>query len=246
MISNHFLKNLLGVLFFLPVLSLAQQSPQDTSFVASSIRQAKKIYTQNIQGQAHLYNGSDYKEYNQIDDEHPYFISDDWVLGTVEYYGEHFDNVPLLYDISSDLVITENYYSSNKMQLVNELLKAFTIQEHKFVRLDRNASKNLNIKTGFYEMLYDGRLKVYSRITKTLQERISVSKIEAEFDQKTRYFMYKNEVFYEVSSKASVLQVLGDKKHELKRFVKSNHIRFKKNKKNAIVAMANYYEELNR
>jgi hypothetical protein len=246
MMSNHLLKVFLLPLLFIYTYSFAQRPEPDTLFLTSAITNAKKLYVETINGQARLYNGSDYLEYKPVEAEHPYFTSDDWVLSTVEYAGEYFSNVPILYDINTDQVITEHYYSNNKMVLTKELLSSFTFQNRLFVRLDKNSSKNFTLKTGFYELLYNGQTKAYSRRTKDIQKRISADKYDVSFDEKTRYYIYKNESYYEVSSKASMLQLFSDKKHELKRLLKEDHIRFKTDKEKAIVAILKYYEGINR
>jgi hypothetical protein len=246
MMAKPFQKKILSVLLlFLPVLSFAQLLQQDTLFIATSVQQVKKIYSQTIQGQARLYNGSDYLEYKPVGDEHPYYFSDDWVLSTVEYDGERFEKVPILYDISNDKLVTEHYYTSNKMQLVSELVQTFTVSNHSFVRLNENSSTGISIKTGFYEMLYSGPTAVYAKRTKTREEKISAEKfLEVSFTEKTRYYILKNAVYYGVNSKRSVLQILGDRKKELKHFIKEKHIRFKKDEEKALVDLVHYYDSL--
>ena len=244
--TNHFLKVFLRILIVIPVFSFAQSVQQDTTFLASSIVQAKKIYGYAAQGQAQLYNGTDYADYKSYKDEHPYFISDDWELSTVEYSGEYFENVPILYNISSDKVISEHFYSSNKMQLISELIGSFTFQNRQFVRLTEEPSKASSIKTGFYEVLHNGKTKAYVKRIKVLQEKISSDEHIVSFDEKNRFFIYKNGGYFEVSSKGSILQVFSDKKQELKHFLKENHIRFKSSKEKALIAMTIYYDTITR
>ncbi len=244
--ANHFLKVFLRILIFVPVFSFAQSVQQDTAFLASSIIQTKKIYSHAAQGQAQLYNGTDYADYKSYKDEHPYFISDDWELCKVEYSGESFENVPILYNISTDKVISEHFYSSNKMQLISELIGSFTFQNRKFVRLIEDPSKASTVKTGFYEVLYNGKTKAYAKRIKAFQKTVSFEELIVSFDEKNRYYIYKNDVYFEVSSKGSILQVLSDKKQELKHFLKENHIRFKSDKEKALVAMTTYYDTITR
>jgi hypothetical protein len=236
MMANLFQKKNIPIsLFLLPIFSFAQPVQQDTTFVTSSIQQAKKMYTHAIEGQARLYNGSDYPEYKPVGDEHPYYLSDDWELSTVDYDGERFEKVPVLYDISSDKLVTEHYYTSNKMQLVSELVQAFILSGRSFVRLNENSSKGISIKTGFYEVLYNGPSAIYAKRTKTRDERISSDKL---------LVVSFTDAYYGVSSKGSVLQVLGDKKQELKHFIKEKHIRFKKDEEKALVDITRYYDTL--
>jgi hypothetical protein len=241
---TRLLKTIFPLLLCAPIISFAQSSQQDTTFLFSSVIQAKKMYAQTIQGQARLYNGSDYLEYRQTGEEHPYYLENDWVLSTVQYSGEYFENVPIYYDLTTDKIITEHYYSSNKMQLVSELVSSFTFHDRLFVRLITNESKGISLKTGFYEVLYSGQLMLYAKHMKSYYQRIQFEELVVSFVEKNRYYIYKNNVFYEVSSKSTALHVLSDKGQELKHYLKKNHIKFKSDPETALVAMMKYYDTI--
>src|SRR5437868_11207273 len=96
--------------------------------------------------QSQLLNGSTYIEYKPQKDEHPYFLPE-WYSGSIVYDGEQFDNVALLYDLNADVLVTENIYGANKIQLVSEKVDRFIIEKHLFVLLTGQ-----KIENGFYEL----------------------------------------------------------------------------------------------
>src|SRR5688572_28813982 len=100
-------------------MCFAQQPEPDTAFVAESKKQVSALYTTAIQHQSRLYNGSDYVIYIPRDEEHPYFEVDDWAYGSVEYWNELYENIPLMYDINVDQVITE-HNRGNPIKLLPE------------------------------------------------------------------------------------------------------------------------------
>jgi hypothetical protein len=222
--------------------SLAQaQPPADTLFVRDAVKNTIRFYTTSIQGQTSLYSGSQYREPNRSNnDQHPFFDADDWVTGTVTYDGQFYEGVPLLYDITSDQVVTENYYNADQISLAREKLDAFTIGRHSFEKLSHNTLP----RPGFYQVLYDGESKVIARRQKIIREKITGQTIEIEFDPRYRYFIFKNGAYFPVKSKASVLQVLQDEKPALKQFISKNKIRFKHMREAALHRVAAHYDTL--
>lgn len=220
------------------VLSFGQTFRNDSSFVAEARKNAISRYSTAIGGQSHLFNGSAYSEYVGQQGEHPYFI-DEWIEGSVVYDGEYHTNVPILYDISLDRVIIDNAFSIKKVMLVDEKVEEFTIGEHRFVHL-----RDKRLPKGHYELAYDGNVKVYARHKKTLQTRKVDYSVVNEFESKKNYFIYKNDRFYSVRSKGSVIKVLEDKKKELKKFAKDNKLTFSSDRVRDMARLAKYYDEL--
>jgi hypothetical protein len=220
-------------------ISSGQGFRADTAFVAAAKKNSIALYDKAISAQSHLYNGSAYTEYISQGNEHPYYV-DEWLEGSVTYDGEFHDNVPLLYDISSDRIIVDNPYSIKKVMLVNEKVAAFSIQDHKFVHLVGAA-----VPPGHYEIAYDGKTKVYVRHRKTLQAQTVDYSIVNKFEEKKLYYIYKDGIFHSVKGKGSVLKVLEVKKKELKKFIRDNKLLFTNNRARDISRVAQYYDQLN-
>src|SRR5690349_5471588 len=90
-----------ALLQFLDVsFSYCQEVSIDTTFLSKANKKSIALYEESIKHQSRLFNGSDYVVYLPEKEEHPYFQMDDWVFGTVTYWGETYHNVPLLYDLS--------------------------------------------------------------------------------------------------------------------------------------------------
>lgn len=216
------------------------QLSADTLFVQAAVKNNIKLYTKSIQGQTALYNGSQYKKPNQTGEQHPFFGSEDWVYGRVTYDKLKYDSVPLLYDITSDKVITENYYNGTEIMLVYEKLNQFEISGHNFIKLHHRSLP----KNGFYELVYDGPTMVVARRQKIIRERIVTQSVNIDFDPKSRYFIYKNSSYFPVSGKASALKILEDEKAALKQFISKNKISFKPSPEAALKELAKQYDLL--
>jgi hypothetical protein len=220
---------------------LSQQALLDTSFLAASKKKLVTKYTESIQRQSRLYNGTDYIVYFTKYDEHPYFTSDDWVFGSVLYWGELYENVPLMYDLTIDELITE-HARGNPIRLIAQKIESFKISEHTFVRL-RPDDKN-KIAEGFYDRLYDGMSKVYAKYHKNFRETLEEKEVIPHFDEITRYYVFKDGVLHNVRTKASVLQVFEDRKQELKAFLRKSRLNFKSSRDVAIARAAEFYDSL--
>ena len=229
------------VLVHLQTRSYSQGSSIDTAFLARSKANIVSIYAASIQQQSRLYNGTDYVLYQSRDEEHPFFGIDDWVFGSITYWGELYENVPVMYDLSADQVITE-HNRGNPIKLIPEKVDGFIIADHTFQRLRNNGANK--IAEGFYERLYDGTSKVYAKHQKVYREDITAREVVPRFEESSRYFILKNGALIPVKTKGSILDAFEDQKQNVKGFIKKNRIRIKDRRAQAIVRVAEYYDTL--
>lgn len=230
-------------ILILTAFHVRAQSHSDTLFLNIAITNNIQRYEQIIGGQTALNKGSQYKQPAQSEDEqHPFFESNDWVYGSVTYDHQKYDNVPLLFDITKDKVITENYYNASEMELVKEKVLQFTIGNHNFVKMDHPTLP----KPGFYELLYNGPTSVVAKKQKVIRETITMQEIEISFDERFRYFIYRNGAFFQVRSKGSLLKLLGDKKSSMKEYVKPYKMLFKTDFETALKRAVAHYDSLNK
>ncbi|MFM9837394.1 MAG: hypothetical protein ACKVOQ_03965 [Cyclobacteriaceae bacterium] len=233
---SKFFLVLLASLVFLSV-TFSQNPLKDTAQI-SAIESAKEIYTQTMKGQGQFYNGGDYIDYQQIEDEHPYFLSNNWIVGSIHYDGEIYENVGLLYNTLTDNVIVEYYHSSTMIQLVKEKLLYFTVYGQTFFNIQNNA-----LQSGFYERLCNGKVKVFAKRFKVFQKKTSFANQQS-FEEKSKYYIFKNGIYHAVKSKNSVLSVTGDQKKEVKQFLNKNGLQFGKSREMSIIKAVEFYNNL--
>jgi len=235
----------LYIVIFLSVISpcVAQQAKPDTAFVSLAKKSQVQAYNQFIHGQTRLNNGSGYRDYYSTNDEHPYFGEDDWSYGTIVYDDEFYEHVPMFYDISSDNVVSEHSLNGAKLVLIAKKIKRFELDGHTFVRLQQDELKT--ISEGFYDLLYDGKTKVYVRRAKTLEQKTEPTGITYSFAEKNRVYILKAGIYYPVKSKGSVLEVFKDQKQQVKSFMNKNKINLKADREGAIARIAEFYDAQN-
>lgn len=232
------------LLLVIPAASVSAQSREDTTFLVRATENAIKLYQEALGAQSKLYNGSKYFPPKHTLDEHPFFSSEDWILGAVFYDGEYFQDVPLMYDLHGDVLITEHLPSGHAIQLVEAKLKSFSMAGHVFERIDNESVGGTLPRSGFYDILYPGETRVIAKRRKTVHEQIVSTVIERSFEARNRYFIFKNGVFFPVKSKASALKLMRDKKRELKRFLKETGASLSQNRELLLKSLAERYDSL--
>ena len=213
-------------------------------FLLGAVKNARELYSRSLGAGSHLLNGVQYKEYNaHLDDVgHPYFASDDWVDGSVHYDGDVYEPVAILYDLVKEKVVIEHPYAGIKLELISEKIKYFSMPGHRFVRLDADTIKNSSISTGFYDLLYDGRTKFYVKRQKEQKEQIVAGDLQVQFSEKDRFYIFKKGLYVPVKTKSSVLNVLKDRKTEVRKYIRKNKIHFRKSREEAITRVVSFYD----
>ena len=213
----------------------------------SSLRQdASKIvdvYYQSLGEQSPLYNGSQYIEYPFIIQEgHPFFGTQGFVNATIHFEGMTFEEVPTLYDIVRDQVVILDYHRNYKINLPSDKVEQFQLDGHTFVRVAQDSSKE--IKTGFYEQLYQGKAALFAKREKKISQQYSNMEINNVVYSHNFYYIKKGDVFYPVTSKKSLLNILKPKQKEVQQYLKRNNVKFKKAPEKAALMAVEYYDQL--
>ena len=64
------------------------------------------------------------------------------------------------------------------------------------------------------------------------------------YEEKNRYFVLRNGVFFPVRSKGSVLKLMDDRRQELRKHLKQQKIVFSDNRERALKSLAEHYDTL--
>ena len=216
------------------------QAGGDSTFLHAAVANTINIYKKTMGMQARLYNGSRYVPPDYTLEEHPYFRFDDWSTGDVFYDGEYFQDVPLMYDLQTDQLITEHLSSGQPIRLVWDKIQYFTIGGHHFRKIS-NATNGLP-DTGLYDVLYAGPTMVVAKRQKLPREEIEAATIIRRFEERTRYFIFRDGAFHPVKTKTSVLNVLEDRKQVLKKLLKQQGGRFADNREGLLKMLAETYD----
>ncbi|SKA13570.1 hypothetical protein [Sediminibacterium ginsengisoli] len=223
--------------------SYAQQPAADPAAVYNAVQ----LYHKALNPETGLYNGSQYLDYTfKLKEGIPFFRSATFTEGAIMYDGVLYEKVPMLLDLVIGSVIIKDPAAIFWIQLINEKVSWFTIGENSFVKIVADSlSGNSIMRTGFYQELYKGKLTMLKRHTKTVQEKIDqLDGVQRYIDDSRSYYIKKDEQYYAVNSKATLLKVLKDKKSEISQYIRKQKLDLRNDKDHAFAAVAAYYDGL--
>jgi hypothetical protein len=217
------------------------QSKTDSS--TSSYGRVKEIYFKTLGPELNLFNGVLYEGYiqHQNDEGQPYYGSDLWVEGAVDYDGVLYEGVSMLYDLVVDKLIIDHNFSAVKLELISEKLNSFALNNHYFVHLTSSMANNTP-EDGFYERLFDGRFKAYAKWHKKKIDVIESAAVQVRYEDQNRFYIFNGKEYIQVRSKSSILSVLKDKKQVLSKFIRKNNLKFGANCGESLPKVLAHYE----
>ncbi len=177
----------------------------------------------------------------------PFFESDSIRDGTVNYAGRDYQKVPMLFDIARNELAIVSYDDQHFIVLDNDKVDSFHLRGHAFIRLVHNDTLSGSPPTAFYDRLYNGNIKVWAGRAKTFQESTAGGELIRIFSPHNAYYIFLNNTYYPAHNKKNILTIMRDKRHEIKKFARKQKLKFNKNgMEQAIIAVAAYYDQLNR
>jgi hypothetical protein len=219
----------------------------DTNLVVKQLKSAGQYYTNKLVDQSRLLNGIKYLPYrNQDYTGNAYYNTTELQKAYIRYDDVDFYDIPVLYDLHKDLLILRRENDQGYMSLLNTKLDKFIVNNHTFIKIVAD-STDKKIKTGFYDLLHDGRLQLLAKRTKAIEQEKSGITIRNLFIPYTKYFLQKGNAYHDVSGKNDMLKVLKDKKQELEQYIKANNLSFKNEEMEpSMIKLTNYYNQLTR
>lgn len=238
----------IGLIQFFLFLTVYFSFGQDSTFVEHSRAEAISFYSNSVRDQSLLFNGVEYKPIPEPYEGHPFFQSEYIEEGAITYYGEVYQNVPMHYDLVHDEVVIEHYDQKGYVGLVKphqNKITSFVLLDHTFVHLGTQLTGE-DIRDGFYDLLYDGNVKILAKRKKTISEDLSQQVLKVSFNEKNNYYLFKDNKYYSIRSKGSLLKVLKDKRKELNQFASKRKADFSLNKELGFVKLAEHYDQISK
>jgi hypothetical protein len=221
--------------------SNAQNASYDSLHYSAAAGQVIARYISVIDGQSEIYNGVQYHLYPPAYKGSAYFQDRAMcVPAIVCYNGTWYKNVPVLYDMYTDEMVSE--LGDSLYTLRADRISGIYLSGHHFVYLKSAESKNL--PAGYYDQLYDGTSAVLVKRARTVQNRVTQQAVEVIYENQDVIYIKKDQKYIPVNSKGSVLDIFKDKAKQLKQYLSDNKIAYKKDKEASIVKLAGYYDQI--
>jgi hypothetical protein len=219
--------------------------PDSTLLTAASSRLSQH-YSSGRGSALGLYNGPEYLDYLRSNTQgNPFFAYDNAQPATIVYAGYTYTNVLLRYDLVRGQLVLAAPGSSRQLRLVNEQVTRFTLSGHSFIRLVGDSSTNTPVRTGFYDLLVEGPVRLLAAHYKTRQESSRAEGVQSEILAHDDYFIYKDHRYYPVSKGTDVVRLFPQKKAQLRQFMQDNNLNFKpEGREQALAALVRYQATL--
>jgi len=237
------------ILILLMSFSVNQASYAQTGIplnltVDSAISSTIAFYTQQAGARSAIYNGCEY-QFDRINVGHAFFNTARFTTGEIICEDICYPGIPMLYDIVRDVLVIQGLNQIQITSLASNRVSQFTCFGYTFIRKSGNSSIGSVPEPGFYQRLYDGRVKAWAKNKKTIDEVTDYGyQLKRVAIENSRYYIEKGGTYFEVDGKQSVLNVLRDKKKEISHFITKKKIKFKKDFNNALLQTVAHYCEI--
>jgi hypothetical protein len=195
-----------------------------------------------------LFNGPEYADYAKsyrTASGHQFFIWPEWQNCSIVYNDHAFAGLTLSYDIVLDQVVLQQSAVPLTFRLANGLVRSFTLGEHRFTWLTADSLTAGTLSTGYYEVLLEGPATLLARRIKKIHERKYATYVDASFEQADQLFLRKAGTYAPIETKGAVLAAFADHGKEIQKYIQSNRLSFKENRRVAdILQVVRYYNTL--
>jgi hypothetical protein len=191
-----------------------------------------------------LYNGRIWRNLYSIVQEDQFFLSREFIQGSVTIDGETFTGIQLKYDIFKDELLSP--VEGGIIQLNKELIDSFSLSynnvNYAFIKMKDDS---LNNSASFYDVLYDGKAALYVRQNKKI-DKMAVEGRYDKFYQMNKVYVVRGDKFLPVARKRDLLILLEDKIIQVNEFLKKNKLRITEKVPETFIPVLRFYDNLNK
>ncbi len=172
-----------------------------------------------------------------------FFLTNNFVKGSVIFNGKKFYNLDLMYDIAGDELIMS--IVPHPTIIVNkEMIDSFDIVVgNKNYHIVNSGSDTTSPLRGYVNVLYDGPSTLYVKYTKKLQPLAVDGRFDL-FYQEHSMYLRKNTEIAAFEGKRDLLKILEDKKEEIKDYLKTGKVKLKRKEPDTFITILEYYDSL--
>lgn len=176
---------------------------------------------------------------------HPYY-SNQWQRGTLIYNGQSYQTESLKYNIETDKLILMHLspLMVNGIALDEHFIQEFSFSNKTF-RYYHNlqTAKGRKLKDGYYEVVFDGRLKFlikWEKAQTTREGSVSLIYNTSEF----MYLLKENKLIGINSMSGLIHQLDKSRRDELKQFIRDNLLKISSSNYTSASTLLSFYENL--
>jgi hypothetical protein len=227
----------------LPSFLNAQQSPVEATNHTDQVNFVWTLSQKEMGNNLRLYTGSEYIPNGQHALGYTFFQSDVPLDGSLLYDGAFYDHILLQYDLVAEEIVIRDTINNANIRLVKEKLPAFSISGHTFLWLPAVGDSDITLNPGYYELLYDSACRLIAKHEKKMIYPSTKEEI-LKYVPSDTYFLRWHNQYILIEGRRALLNVLADKKDQLKKFIRQNKLDFNRDPANAFIQTIHYYTQL--
>jgi len=223
------------------LLCIGTISAQESRHPANSV---SIDYLKAANKSATLYYGIEYEGYAQVKNP-PYLTKSPCLKSSLSYRGVMYPEVCLRLDLWKDELAVFSPDLRYFILFPEDVEFAELMDKH-LIYHKRDAFPN-SPATGYYFLLYDSDYKVLEKQYATFVQKdktIRTTWTVMDFSIKTRYYLFKDGVYHPIKNKNTLLKTLYPYKKELKQFISSQRLSFRRDAAELLIQATGEYEKL--
>lgn len=209
--------------------------------------QASKTYSnviqQDLTDKQILLNGRIWwNQYSRVTGDQ-FFLANIFFKGSVTFNGQKYSNLDLKYDIYNDELILS--IKSYPVIIMNkEMVDSFNlVLGNRIFHIINAGNDTSNVLKGYANVLYDGPSSLYVKYIKKIQP-LAVDGKNDLFYQEHLVYLRKGTEMVPVEGKMKLMNLLGDKKKEIRDYLKNNRIKVIQKDPYTFIPVLKYYDSL--
>lgn len=211
---------------------------------AQSSKGLAEAYQSNIPLHQEIVSGGYYVDPPQNIEGFPYFQSKNFEYGSLTINGLTYENVPLLYNIFSDEVVTFHPLHKQKTLIKTDKIEGFVLPENvRFIRVQENPEYSHHGK-GFYELVEEGeKANLLCKHFKTTKAKREMTQYSSIFLEKSDFLIQKEDQILEVKNKGQAIDFLSLDKKQINRSAKEKALNYRNNRRSYLSFLVESYNQ---
>lgn len=232
----------LYVAMWFPVFA---QDREDSLFVTQVSQKTISSFLNLQKTGGPLYNGEMHDLHPKFKNGgHAFFINDGYTVGTIVYDGFRYENRRIMYDLVRGQLLLLNGDNSGGIVVQPEHVDFFSLHHHNFINI-KSGTAPKNIASGYYDLLYHGRIALLARRVKKVTENVT-QYVEKEVEETVNYYVLKDSVYTRIKSKQDLFKLLNGTQNENQNYIKANNLDFNRNREESFVKLVSFHDSLNK
>jgi len=172
-----------------------------------------------------------------------FFLGNIFLKGSVTFNGRKFDNLDLKYDIHNDELIL-SIKSYPVIILNKEMVDSFSlVLGNRIFHIINAGNDTSGVLRGYVNVLYYGPSSLYVKFIKKIQP-LAVDGKNDLFYQEHLVFLRKGSEIVPVEGKRKLMNLLEDKKKEVRDYLKNNRIKVMQKDPYTFIPVLKYYDSI--